>query len=91
VLKTLEASLKALSKLKASKLFKVLRFVKYDTSFSVGIFPVSPNYSWVFVMKSQNTNRIGKHRSFLMKELLPNFELNKFRAFSIIVGSLALE
>ncbi len=29
-------------------------------------------------MKSQNTNKIGKRRSFLVKELYPNFELNKF-------------
>jgi len=50
----------------------------------------NPHYSWVFVMKSQNIDRIGKHRGFLVKELLPNFELNKSRAFPIIEGSLAL-
>ncbi|MCF6347710.1 MAG: hypothetical protein L3J20_05345 [Flavobacteriaceae bacterium] len=38
----------------------------------------NPYYSWVFVMKSQNTNLIGKRRHFLLKKLLPNFEGNKF-------------
>ncbi|NOQ76151.1 MAG: hypothetical protein GQ574_29395 [Crocinitomix sp.] len=38
----------------------------------------NPNYSWVFVMKSQNTNRIGERRDFFLpKELSPNFEETK--------------
>lgn len=42
-------------------------------------------------MKSQDINRIGKHSNFFAKELYPNFEENKFRAFPIVVGSLALK
>jgi hypothetical protein len=43
-------------------------------------------------------NRIGKHRNFYLKELpavllrgVINFEDNKFRAFSVIAESLALQ
>ena len=35
---------------------------------------INPNYSWDFVTKSQNNNRIGKRRNFYLKELQLNFE-----------------
>ncbi len=35
---------------------------------------INPNYSWDFVTKSQNNNRIGKRRNFYLMELQLNFE-----------------
>ncbi|HHH52288.1 MAG TPA: hypothetical protein ENK91_01395 [Bacteroidetes bacterium] len=43
--------------------------------FSMNTFFINPYYSWVFVMRVQNTKSKGKHKKFLPSKWTPIFEV----------------